>query len=63
MRQPSLAVTVKFRAGAELDFERLDRELERCFGLISANWADAGASSAGGKFAARALALYPVLAW
>ena len=67
MRQPSLAVTVKFNADAKLDFERLDRELERCFALASDDWASAGASDAsppgaGHEFAARALALYPVLA-
>jgi cyanophycin synthetase len=66
MRQPSLAITVKFEIGAELDFERLDRELEHCFGCVDEDWADAGmdtqASSPGVGFAARALALYPVLA-
>ena len=67
MRQPSLALTVKFNADAGLDFERLDQELERCFALVRNDWDSMAApgvpgAGTGRELMARAMALYPVLA-
>ncbi len=67
LRQPGRVVTVRFNVGTSVDFERLDEELERCFPVTRNDWLRAnrsgsGATNAGREFAARALALYPVLA-